>query len=343
MIGSWLACWSFLAVLPAAEPAGAAKQDADIQQRVARDYPTLEALYKHLHSHPELSDQEEKTAARLAAELRQAGFEVTTGVGGHGVVALLKNGPGPTVMVRADMDGLPIVERTNLPYASKVRTRNPDGQEVGTMHACGHDVNMTCLVGTARLLAGIKDRWQGTLLLIGQPAEETGKGARRMLEDGLFRRFPKPDFALALHCDAHYPHGHVNYRVGQLQANVDTIDILVRGKGGHGAAPHSTIDPIVLAARIVLDLQTIASRETNPTHPVVVTVGSIHGGTKHNIIPDEVRLQLTVRTTRDDVRKNVLEAIDRKVKAAALGAGARCRRSASIRRDTSLPCSTIRP
>ncbi len=322
MTGAWLVCWSILAVQPAAEPASLQKLDADVQQRVGKDYAYLDALYKHLHSHAELSSREEQTAARLAQELREAGFDVTTGVGGHGVVAVLKNGPGPTVMVRADMDGLPIVERTNLPYASMVRTRNPEGLEVGTMHACGHDVNMTCLVGVARLLSGIKDRWKGTLMLIGQPAEETGKGARLMLQDGLFKRFPKPDFALALHCDANYPHGHVNYRVGQLQANVDTIDILVKGKGGHGAAPHTTIDPIVLAARMVLDLQTIASRETNPTDPVVVTVGSIHGGTKHNIIPDEVKLQLTVRTTRDDVRKHVLEAIERKVKAAALGAGA---------------------
>ncbi len=295
---------------------------AGVEKRAAGEYPSLEVLYKHLHSHPELSLEEEQTAARLAKELTQAGFEVTPNIGGHGVVALLRNGPGKTILVRADMDALPIIEKTGLPYASKVRVRDGEGREVGVMHACGHDVNMTCLVGTARLLASMKERWSGTLVFIGQPAEEIGAGARLMLEAGLFKKFPRPDLAFALHCDARDPAGHVNYREGQMQAHVDSVDVLVKGKGGHGAAPHTTVDPIVLAARVVLDLQTIVSREKDPLQPAVVTVGSIHGGTKHNIIPDEVKLQLTVRTTTEASRKQTLEAIERVVKAAAQGAAA---------------------
>jgi hippurate hydrolase len=220
------------------------------------------------------------------------------------------------------MDALPVTERTGLPYASKVRVRDNQGNDVGVMHACGHDMHMTCWVGTARVLAGMKDRWQGTLVFIGQPAEEVGRGARNMLADGLFKRFPRPDFCLALHCDSLTPHGHISYTEGMALANVDSVDIIVRGKGGHGAAPHTTVDPIVLSARIILDLQTIVSRETKPTDPVVVTVGSIHGGTKHNIIPDQVKLQLTVRTTKDAVRKHTLEAIERIARAAAQGAQA---------------------
>lgn len=295
---------------------------ADVERLVARGYPELETLYQHLHAHPELSLQEQETAARLAQELRAIGVEVTEQVGGHGVVGVLRNGPGPTLMIRADMDGLPIVERTGLSYASKVRATDRDGKEVGVMHACGHDVNMTCLVGTARVLSQLKSHWTGTLVFVGQPAEEIGAGARAMLADGLFTRFPKPDRALALHCDARYPHGHVNYRAGQMQAHVDSVDITVRGKGGHGAAPQATIDPVVLACRIVVDLQTIVSREVNPLESAVVTVGSIHGGTKHNIIPDEVKLQLTVRTTHDELRKQVLEGIVRITRAAAQGARA---------------------
>jgi amidohydrolase len=294
----------------------------EIKQLVADEYESLGALYRHFHSHPELSLEEKETAARLARELREGGFDVTEKVGGHGVVAVLKNGDGPTIMVRADMDALPIVEMTGLPYASKVRTRDKYGRQVGVMHACGHDVNMTCLVGTARTLSAMKEKWRGTLVFVGQPAEEIGAGSRMMLADGLFHRFPRPDFCLATHCDSRYPHGHVNYRAGQMQANVDSVDITVRGKGGHGAAPHTTVDPVVLAARIVLDLQTIVSREVNPLDPAVVTVGSIHGGTKHNIIPSEVKLQLTVRTTTDEVRKQVLEAIQRISKAAAVSARA---------------------
>jgi hippurate hydrolase len=257
-----------------------------------------------------------------AIQLRDLGFEVTTGVGGHGVVGVLKNGAGPTVLVRTDLDALPVTEQTGLPYASKVRALDRQGREVGVMHACGHDMHMTCWTGTARVLAGMKDRWKGTLVFIAQPAEEIGAGARMMLADGLFKRFPKPDYCLALHCNNERPAGQVAYTEGLALANVDSVDIVVRGKGGHGAAPHATIDPIVLAARIVLDLQTIVSREVKPTDPAVVTVGSIQGGTKHNIIPNEVKLQLTVRTTRDDVRKHVLEAIERIARAAAQGARA---------------------
>ena len=306
----------------AAGKAASPAQVAAIQAKIDAEYPHLETLYKQLHAHPELAFQEVQTAARMAKEIKTLGFDVTTGVGGHGVVAVLKNGKGPTVMVRTDMDGLPIIEKTGLPYASKVLTRDKDGKEVGTMHACGHDMHMTCWVGTARVLAGLKDRWSGTLIFIAQPAEEVGGGARRMIEAGLFTKFPRPDYCLGLHCDARQPHGHIAYGEGLIMANCDTIEITVRGKGGHGAAPHTTIDPIVLAARIILDLQTLVSRETNPTDPVVITVGSIHGGTKHNIIPPEVKMQLTVRTLKDSVRKNVLEGIKRVVEFAAKSARA---------------------
>ncbi len=293
-----------------------------ITTKLNADVADLEALYKHLHTNPELSAQEVQTAGRMARELKDAGFAVTTGVGGNGVVGILKNGNGPTILVRTDLDALPITENTGVPYASKVRARDKHGNEVGVMHACGHDIHMTCWVGTARALASMKDAWAGTLVFIGQPAEELGSGARIMLEDGLFTRFPKPDFGLALHCDPKLATGKVAYTEGMALANVDTVDVVMKGKGGHGAAPHMTVDPVVLAARVVLDLQTIVSREVNPLEPSVVTVGSIHGGTKHNIIPSEVRLQITVRTTKDEIRKHVLEAIERIAKAVAVGARA---------------------
>jgi hippurate hydrolase len=299
-----------------------APRTAAVRAAIDAELPSLESLYRDLHTHPELSLAEVRTAAHMADELRKAGFDVTTGVGGTGVVGVLKNGPGPTVLVRTDLDALPVTEKTGRPYASAVRTRDRAGNEVGVMHACGHDVHMTCWVGTARTLAGMKDRWSGTLVFIGQPAEEVGAGARMMLDDGLFKRFPKPDYALALHCDAHLRAGRIGFTEGQAHANVDSVDITVHGHGGHGSAPHTTVDPIVVAARIVLDLQTIVSRETNPFDPCVVTVGSIHGGTKHNIIPNEVKLQLTVRSTKDTVRKHALEAIERIAKAAAAAAGA---------------------
>jgi amidohydrolase len=309
--------------LPLAREAQASKSLAkDVDALVEKEQPGLEEFYKHLHANPELSLAEFRTSARLAEELKSLGFTVTTKVGGTGVVGVLENGKGPTVMVRTDMDALPVIEKTGLPYASKVRVRDKQGREVGVMHACGHDMHMTCWLGTAKVLCATKDRWKGTLVFIGQPAEEIGTGARKMLEDGLFKRFPKPDFALALHCDSQAPHGTLAYTDGLALANVDSVDIVVKGKGGHGAAPHTTVDPIVLAARIVLDLQTLVSRETNPTDPAVVTVGSIHGGSKHNIIPDEVKLQLTVRSTKDSVRAHLLAGIKRVAEGCAKAANA---------------------
>jgi amidohydrolase len=309
-------------VASAQDPNAVKERAVLVVTKIDAELPSLEKLYKHLHGHPEISYQEEQTAGRLARELKDLGFEVTTKVGGHGIVGVLRNGAGPTVMVRTDMDGLPVVEKTGLPYASTVRTRDKDGKEVGAMHACGHDMHMTCWVGTARVLSALRKQWKGTVVFIGQPAEEVGAGARMMLEDGLFKRFPRPDFCLGLHCNPLLPAGHVSYSEGLLLANVDSVDITVKGRGGHGSAPHQTIDPIVIGARIVLDLQTLVSRENNPFDPVVVTVGSFHGGTVHNIIPSEAKLQLTVRTLRDDVRKRVLEGIDRVAKAAAKGANA---------------------
>ncbi|HJZ55290.1 MAG TPA: amidohydrolase [Gemmataceae bacterium] len=293
-----------------------------VDKKLDREIKDLVALYQHIHTNPELSLMETKTAARLADEMRKAGCDVTEKVGGNGIVAVLKNGPGPVVLVRTDMDALPITEQTGLPYASKVRMKDRSGNEVGVMHACGHDIHMSCWVGTARVLAATKDKWSGTVVFVGQPAEEIVAGARMMLDDGLYRRFPKPDFALALHSDPLTPVGTVSFTDGLALASADTVDILVKGRGGHGAAPHQTVDPIVLSARIILDLQTIVSREVNPLDPCVITVGSIHGGTKHNIIPNEVRLQLTVRTTKTEVRDHVLRAIDRVVKTAAAGARA---------------------
>ena len=298
------------------------KSNPAVDAAIEKELFDLVKLYKHLHENPELSLQELKTSAKMAEELKRAGFEVTSKIGGHGVVGVLKNGDGPTVLVRTDMDGLPIVEKTGVPYASKVTVRNKEGVEVGVMHACGHDIHMSCFIGTARTLAANKDAWSGTLLFIAQPAEEVVAGAKAMLDDGLYKKFGKPDFALALHADPLKPVGVVSFTDGLALANSDTVDILVKGRGGHGAAPHLSIDPIVLSARIILDLQTIVSREVNPLDPCVVTVGSIHGGTKHNIIPNEVKLQLTVRTTKDDVRKQVLAAIERIAKAAAVGARA---------------------
>lgn len=283
--------------------------------------PILE-LYRHLHANPELSYQEKETAARLAKELRAAGLEVTENVGGFGVVGVLKNGPGKTVMVRTDLDALPVTEATGLAYASKVKVELPSGGETGVMHACGHDVHMANLVAVARYFAEHKDDWKGTLIFLGQPAEEVGGGARKMLEDGLFTRFPKPDYVLALHCDAALATGKVGCRGGWAMANVDSVDITVKGKGGHGAYPHATVDPIVQAAQLVLALQTIVSREIKPVEPAVVTVGSIHGGNKHNVISDECRLQLTVRSYTDEVRSQIRKAIERKAKGIALSMGA---------------------
>ena len=306
----------FMGALMALVPTPSLARDSSsprdaVQAQVNQDYPTLFELYKNLHSHPELSFQEEKTSARVAEELRHAGYEVATGVGKYGVVAVLRNGPGPTVLVRTDMDALPVKEQTGLAYASSVTAKAPEGEDVPVMHACGHDINMTCVLGAARALAQLKDRWQGTLIVIGQPAEERGGGARAMLADGLFQRFPRPDFCVALHDDSELAAGSIGYTPGYALANVDSVDITIHGVGGHGAYPHKTKDPVVLAAQIVLALQTIVSRAVQPGEAAVVTVGSIHGGTKHNIIPDEVKLQLTVRSYTDEVRVQTLDAIKR--------------------------------
>ena len=282
----------------------------------------LQAIYRDFHSHPELSFREERTSARLADELKKLGIETTTKVGKTGVVGILRNGPAPIVMIRTDLDALPVTEATGLPYASKVSVEDKSGSEVGVMHACGHDIHITCLIGTARYLATHKGDWHGTVIFIGQPAEEIGAGALEMLSDGLFTKFPRPDYALALHVDSHMQAGRVGYRAGYILANVDSVDITMRGKGGHGAYPHTTIDPIVQAAQLVVDLQTIVSRENSPFEPAVVTVGSIRGGSKHNIIPDTCRLQLTVRSYTERARKKLLDAIRRKANAVAAGAGA---------------------
>ncbi|NNC38994.1 MAG: amidohydrolase [Hyphomonadaceae bacterium] len=268
-------------------------------------------LYEYLHANPELSLVETKTAAFLGEKFEKLGFDVTYKVGGTGVVALMKNGEGPTVMIRADMDALPVKEQTGLSYASKVMTKDYEGNEQPAMHACGHDVHMTVLHGTAEKLVASKDNWSGTLMMILQPAEELGKGARDMLADGLFERFPRPDYNLTLHDNASLAAGQVGIVPGFAMANVDSVDITVRGIGGHGAYPHTTKDPVVLAAQIVMALQTIVSREISPLEPAVVTVGSIHGGTKHNIISNEVKLQLTLRSYTDEVRDQTLSTIRR--------------------------------
>ncbi len=311
---------AFLLVLLASSVAGDDLLDA-VDRRLAAEADSLDALYRHLHAHPELSFHEEQTSRRMAEELRACGFEVTEKVGGWGVVGVLRNGPGRTVLVRADMDALPVRELTGLPFASRVRVADDSGKEVPVMHACGHDVHMTCWTAAARVLAAERGRWQGTLVFIAQPAEERGGGARAMLADGLFEKFPKPDLSLALHCSADLPAGQVGITPGGMTASVDNLDIVVHGIGGHGAQPQATKDPVVIAAQIVLALQTIASRETHPLDAVVVTVGAFQAGTKHNIIPDQARLQLTVRATREETRVQVLESIRRICRGIGLAAG----------------------
>src|SRR5688572_4520235 len=285
-------------------------------------YPDIETLYKDLHRNPELAFQETQTVAKLSARLKALGFDVTNGVGKTGIVAIMKNGAGPTVMLRTELDALPVAERTGLPFASSVTTKNAAGQLVPVMHACGHDLHMSAWAGTARIMAEHKERWRGTLMMVGQPAEETLAGAVAMLEDGLFTRFPRPDVALSLHDDDTMPSGTIGYRAGLFRAMSDRVEITVYGRGGHAAMPHNTIDPIVLASRIVLSLQTIVSRENNPSDPVVITVGSIHGGTQGNVIPDEVKLELSVRTLTPHVRTRTLAAIRRIAKGEADAAGA---------------------
>ena len=295
--------------------------DADmLAESIRGDLPRLLTLYRDLHSHPELSRQEKQTSAKLAKEIGGLGFKVTPGVGGDGIVAVLENGLGPVVMLRTDMDALPVTETTGLPFASKVRATTASGIETGVMHACGHDVHMTSWIGIARRMAAMKKQWSGTLVMIAQPAEEIGAGAKAMLDDGLYTRFPKPSAVLAFH-DGPLPAGVIGYTSGYTLANVDSVDMLVRGLGGHGAYPHITKDPVVLAARIVVALQTIVSREVDPEDAAVVTVGSIHGGTKHNIIPDEVKLQLTVRSFSPETRARILDAITRIARGEAIAAG----------------------
>jgi hippurate hydrolase len=299
--------------------------DAMIDREIAQ----LVSTYKMLHAAPELSHYEDKTSAFMATQLRSFGYTVTEHVGkydrpqfsGFGVVAVMKNGDGPTVLVRADIDALPVEEKNNVPYASKVKTKNEVGQEVSVMHACGHDVHITNLIGVAKILAALKDQWHGTLILIGQPAEETVDGAKAMLADGLYTRFPKPDFTIGLHDSADAEAGKVLYAPGYAMASSTSVDLIIRGLGGHGSKPEATKDPIVIASQTILALQTIISRENSPLDPAVVTIGSIHGGTKRNIIPDEVVLQLTIRTYKEEVRQHILASIDRIAKGVAMAAG----------------------
>ncbi len=300
----------------------AALAQSPSSKEIESAYPDAHTLYVDLHEHPELSGHETQTASKLAADLRKAGYEVTEHVGGTGIVALLKNGAGPTIMLRTELDALPVEEKTGLPYASKVRAKDDAGHDVSVMHACGHDVHMAALLGTAEVMASSKNTWHGTLMLIGQPAEETIGGAEGMIRDGLFTRFPKPDVAVALHVSNELPAGMASITPGIYNTNSDSVRITIYGKGGHGAMPQATIDPIVIAARTILTLQTIVSREVRPGEMAVVTVGYIHAGTKNNIIPDQAEMGLTVRTFKTDVRKQILASITRITKAEAAAAGA---------------------
>ncbi|NNC48263.1 MAG: amidohydrolase [Sphingomonas sp.] len=314
----------------AATPASA----QDLRSEVRADMPELIELYQDLHANPELSGMEVQTAAKLAERARALGFEVTEQVGGTGVVAVMENGPGPVLMIRADMDGLPVVEQTGLPFASKVTAVAPaSGVETGVMHACGHDTHMTTWVGTAQLLVEKKDQWSGTLVMILQPAEETGEGAKAMLDDDLYTRFPKPTHVIGFHDAAAGPAGYIGISPGYALANVDSVDVTVRGLGGHGAYPHTTKDPIVIASRIVTTLQTIVAREINPLESAVITVGSFNAGAKHNIVPDEAKLLLTVRSYTPEVRAQLLEGIERIANAEAIAAGVP---------DDKMPIITIR-
>jgi amidohydrolase len=291
-----------------------------IENSVENDYPMLDALYKDIHAHPEIAFQEEMTAAKLAAEMRRLGFDVTEHVGKTGLVAIYRNGDGPTVMVRTELDALPMEEKTGLPYASHDKTIW-QGRETYVAHSCGHDIHMASWVGTAKTLVGLKDRWHGTLMFIAQPAEETVSGAKAMLADGLFTRFPKPDFGFALH-DGPFAYGTVVYRVGIGSSNSDGLYVKFRGRGGHGAVPQATIDPVMMAARFVVDVQSVISREKDPTEFGVLSIGAIHGGTAENIIPDDVTLLGTIRTFKPEVRAKMLEGIERTAKAVAAMANA---------------------
>ena len=337
--------WSLFAVSGFAQATPQSIADAEL--------PSLLTIYKDIHSHPELSTQEQRTAPIIAKELRAAGCEVTEDFGkydnpnlrSYGVIGIMKNGDGPKVLVRTDMDALPVQEETGLPYASKAVAKNDEGKEVRVMHACGHDAHISMFIGVARTLAKIKDQWHGTIIFVAQPAEELGTGARALLNAGLYPKFGKPDFALGFHDKADLQTGHIGVTEGYTYANVDSVDVMVRGVGGHGAYPHKTKDPIVLAAEMINAWQTIASRENNPLDPIVVTVGSIHGGTKHNIIPDEVKMQLTVRTYKADTRARVLAAIEQIAKGCALAAGIPPERApiVSVSKDQFTPATYNNP
>jgi len=304
-----------MVALPAHAEMDVARLKAAIETSFEADYPKLDALYKDLHAHPELAFEEVKTAARLAAEMRALGFEVTEKVGKTGLVAIYKNGDGPTIMVRTELDALPMEEKTGLPYASQVKV-NWNGRETFVAHSCGHDIHMANWVGTAKTLVGLKDQWRGTLMFIAQPAEEIVQGARAMLADGLFTRFKKPDFAFALHAGG-VPYGYVSYRVGVGSSNVDGLYVKFIGRGGHGAVPQRTIDPVMMAARFIVDVQTVISREKDPTEFGIVTVGAVHSGTVGNIIPDDAVLLGTIRSFKPEVRAKMLAGIERTAKAVA--------------------------
>jgi len=320
---------SFPTVLILALTAAPAFAQADLDRMIDQGLPALISTYKQLHAAPELSGHEEKTGDFIAAQLRALGFEVIDHLGkyrtadltGYGVAGVLKNGAGPVVLFRTELDALPVTEQTGLPYASTVRGKNQVGDDVGVMHACGHDLHMSSFLGTAKVMSSTRERWHGTLVMLAQPAEELGGGADSVLRDGLYQKVPRPDYVVALHDLATLAYGKIGYTPGYAMANVDSVNLTIRGVGGHGATPASTKDPIVIAAQVVLALQTIVSRENYPLDPVVVTVGSIHGGTKHNIIPDEVRMQLTVRTYKPEVRKKVLASIQRIANGIAEAAG----------------------
>jgi len=316
-------------LLAGATVAGAAQVSAqaaalppEFKTQLDKDYPTIEALYQDLHRNPELAFNEVQTAKKLAERVKALGFEVTTGVGGTGIVAILKNGPGPIAMLRTELDALPVLEKTGLAFASTMTTKNAAGETVPVMHACGHDVHMSAWYATAKLMAENRKAWSGTLMLVGQPAEEPLKGSAAMLKDGLFKRFPKPDYAISLHDEGTLPAGQVGWHSAHFRASADTVTITIHGQGGHGATPQETRDPVVMSARIVMALQTLISRENNPADPVVITVGSIHGGTQANIVPDQVKLLLTVRTYKPEVRQRVLASIVREVEGEAMAAGA---------------------
>ncbi|HEY3768648.1 MAG TPA: amidohydrolase [Candidatus Angelobacter sp.] len=313
---------SFLILIFGLFGASASAQSSPLDKQVSTVLPDAQTFYFDLHQHPELSSHETRTATELATRLRSLGYDVTEHIGGTGIVAILKNGAGPTVMLRTELDALPVEEKTGLPYASKARTKDDSGRDVGVMHACGHDIHMASLWGTAAIMAHSRDSWHGTLMLIGQPAEETITGADAMIKDGLFSRFPKPDIGIALHDTNTLPYGKVGITPGYAKANADSVRITVYGKGGHGALPNTTVDPVLIAARIAVTVQSIVSREIKPGDAAVITIGYIQAGSKNNIIPDEARMGFTVRSYKPDVRQHLLAGIERVAKAEAMAAGA---------------------